>query len=141
MSATEAIDGKGIFAYEFFLTANGELLLNESAPRPHNSGHYSIEGTITSQFENHVRAVLDLPLGDTSLRKPAAVMINLLGTDLRKAQIDYAIQALRSSDGHLHMYGKLQSKPGRKMGHFTLLGDQVEEIYRKALKLTGDIRI
>jgi 5-(carboxyamino)imidazole ribonucleotide synthase len=141
VKATEAIDGKGIFAYEFFLTGEGDLLLNESAPRPHNSGHYTIEGGITSQFENHVRAVLDLPLGDTSLRKPAAVMINLLGTELRNSQIDHAIQALESSDGHLHMYGKLQSKPGRKMGHFTLLGNDVEQTYKEALKLTEKIRI
>jgi 5-(carboxyamino)imidazole ribonucleotide synthase len=141
VKATEAIDGKGIFAYEFFLTGEGDLLLNESAPRPHNSGHYTIEGGITSQFENHVRAVLDLPLGDTSLRKPAAVMINLLGTELRNSQIDHAIQALESSDGHLHMYGKLQSKPGRKMGHFTLLGNDVEQTYKEALKLTENIRI
>jgi len=141
VQATEAINGVGIFAYEFFLTGDGDLLLNESAPRPHNSGHYTIEGGITSQFENHVRAVLDLPLGDTSLRKPAAVMINLLGTELRNTQTDHAIQALESSDGHLHMYGKLQSKPGRKMGHFTLLGNDVERTYLTALKLTDDIRI
>jgi 5-(carboxyamino)imidazole ribonucleotide synthase len=141
VAATEAIDGRGIFAYEFFLTSQGELLLNESAPRPHNSGHYTIEGSITSQFENHIRAVLDLPPGDTSLRKPAAAMINLLGTDLRDTQADHVIRALQSSDGHLHMYGKLQSKPGRKMGHFTLLGDDIEETYKEALRLTESIRI
>jgi 5-(carboxyamino)imidazole ribonucleotide synthase len=82
--ATEAIDGKGIFAYEFFLTKDGSLILNESAPRPHNSGHYTIEGTVTSQFENHVRAVLGLPLGSTRLNKPAVAMINLLGNVLLK---------------------------------------------------------
>jgi 5-(carboxyamino)imidazole ribonucleotide synthase len=117
------------------------LLLNESAPRPHNSGHYSIEGCVTSQFENHIRAVLDLPLGDTSLRKPAAVMINLLGTDQRPAQIDHALPALHKSDGHLHLYGKLQSKPGRKMGHYTLLGNDVAKLYPEAKSLTRDIRI
>jgi len=68
-------------------------------------------------------------------------MINLLGTELRNSQIDHAIQALESSDGHLHMYGKLQSKPGRKMGHFTLLGNDVEQTYKEALKLTENIRI
>ncbi len=141
VAATEAIDGKGIFAFEFFLTHDGKLLLNESAPRPHNSGHYSIEGCITSQFENHVRAVLDLPLGDTSLRKPAAVMINLLGTDQRPSQIDQAWHALQKSDGHLHLYGKLQSKPGRKMGHYTLLGNDADKLYSEAKSLTKDIRI
>ncbi len=141
VAATEVIDGKGIFAFEFFLTHDGKLLLNESAPRPHNSGHYSIEGCITSQFENHVRAVLDLPLGDTSLRKPAAVMINLLGTDQRPSQIDQAWHALQKSDGHLHLYGKLQSKPGRKMGHYTLLGNDADKLYSEAKSLTKGIRI
>lgn len=141
VAATEAINGKGIFAYEFFLTHDGKLLLNESAPRPHNSGHYTIEGCITSQFENHVRAVLDLPLGDTSLRKPSAVMINLLGTNTRRATVDQAVTALRKADGHLHIYGKLQSKPGRKMGHYTLLGDSPEKVFQEATALTKDIRI
>lgn len=139
--ATEAIDGKGIFAFEFFLTTNGELLLNESAPRPHNSGHYTIEGCITSQFENHIRAVCGLPLGDSSLTKPAAVMINLLGTDLRQASIEFAESAISEANGHLHSYGKLHSKPGRKMAHYTLLGDELNDIYKKARKLTDGIRI
>lgn len=141
VKATEAIDGKGIFAYEFFLTPDGNLLLNESAPRPHNSGHYTIEGCITSQFENHVRAVLGLPLGSPELRKPAVAMINLLGTDERNAQIDKALDALHSSDGHLHVYGKLDSRPGRKMAHYTLLGDNMDETFEQAQKLTAEIRI
>lgn len=141
VKATKAIDGKGIFAYEFFLTTSGELLLNESAPRPHNSGHYTIEGCVTSQFENHVRAVLGLPLGSTKLRKPAVAMINLLGTDKRDAQVDFALDAITVPDGHLHVYGKLDSKPGRKMAHYTLLGDDMEEIYQKARKVTETIRI
>lgn len=141
LKAAEAIDGKGIFAFEFFLTTGGDVLLNESAPRPHNSGHYTIEGCVTSQFENHVRAVCGLPLGDGSLRKPAAVMINLLGTDTRDAVIEHAKKAIAEPDGHLHSYGKLQSKPGRKMAHYTLLGDDVESAYQKALDLTRGIRI
>jgi 5-(carboxyamino)imidazole ribonucleotide synthase len=139
--ATEAIDGKGIFAFEFFLTPDGNLLLNESAPRPHNSGHYTIEGCVTSQFENHVRAVMGLPLGSADLRKPAVTMINLLGTDERDAQVDEALNALGASDGHLHIYGKLDSRPGRKMAHYTLLGDNMETVYEKAQKLTHKIRI
>lgn len=141
VAATEAIDGKGIFAYEFFLTEKGEILLNESAPRPHNSGHYSIEGCITSQFENHIRAVLDLPLGKTALRKPHAVMINLLGTHTRPAKVEDWEEAVEQSDAHLHIYGKLQSKPGRKMGHYTLLGKDPDEIYRKARQVTENIKI
>ncbi len=141
LKATEAIDGKGIFAYEFFLTPDGDLLLNESAPRPHNSGHYTIEGCITSQFENHVRAVLGLPLGSAELRKPAIAMINLLGTDERDAQVESALDALAQSDGHLHVYGKLDSRVGRKMSHYTLLGDNMDETYAKAQELTDGIRI
>ena len=141
LKATKAIDGKGIYAYEFFLTTDDDVLLNESAPRPHNSGHYTIEGCVTSQFENHVRAVCGLPLGEPTLRKPAAVMINLLGTDLRDAVVENAEQAVAEPDGHLHSYGKLQSKPGRKMAHYTLLGEDVEEVYEKVLELTEGIRI
>lgn len=141
LRATEAIDGKGIFAYEFFLTTEGELLLNESAPRPHNSGHYTIEGCVTSQFENHVRSVLGLPLGSSKLRAPAVAMINLLGTEEREAQVDGALDALQSTDGHLHMYGKLDSRSGRKMGHFTLLGDNLGEVFEEAKELTASIKI
>jgi 5-(carboxyamino)imidazole ribonucleotide synthase len=141
VKATEAIDGIGIFAYEFFLTSDGGLLLNESAPRPHNSGHYTIEGCITSQFENHVRAVAGLPLGSPGLRKPAVVMINLLGERDQKARILDADEVLKATDGHLHIYGKLESRTGRKMGHFTLLGKELEQTYKTAQKLAGEIRI
>ncbi|MGM0588799.1 MAG: 5-(carboxyamino)imidazole ribonucleotide synthase [Bacteroidota bacterium] len=139
--AVEAIDGKGIFAFEFFLTQDGKLLLNESAPRPHNSGHYSIEGAIASQFENHVRAVLDLPLGSAQLRRPASVMINLLGTKKREAQMDHLENGLRTPDSHLHIYGKAQSKLGRKMGHFTFLGEDPDELFEQATAMTKNIEI
>jgi 5-(carboxyamino)imidazole ribonucleotide synthase len=139
--ATEAINGKGIFAFEFFLTSTGEVLLNESAPRPHNSGHYTIEGCVTSQFENHIRSVCSMPLGSTELIKPVAVMINLLGTQKRSAMIENTRLALAEPNGHLHHYGKLHSKPGRKMAHYTLLGNQLEETYSKAKTLTSDIEI
>lgn len=141
LKATEAIDGKGIFAYEFFLTTEGDVLLNESAPRPHNSGHYTIEGCITSQFENHVRAVCGLPLGDPGLIKPAVAMINLLGNHQRNAVVDNAEKAVSEPNGHLHSYGKLQSKPGRKMAHYTLLGDDLEQTYNRARELTEEIEI
>lgn len=141
LKATEAIDGTGLFAYEFFLTRDGKVLLNESAPRPHNSGHYTIEGSVCSQFENHVRAVCGLPLGSSDLIKPAAVMINLLGTDNRDALIENSENAIQQSNAHLHSYGKLNSKKGRKMAHFTLIGDSVEELYLRATALTELIRI
>lgn len=141
VTAMEAIDAKGMFAFEFFLTPDGNLLLNESAPRPHNSGHYTIEGCITSQFENHVRAVLDLPLGSAKMRKPAVVMINLLGTQNRPAQMDHLRAGLEDADGHLHIYGKRDSRIGRKMGHFTFLGEDVEATYTKAKQLTDEIEI
>ncbi len=141
IAATEAINGVGLFAYEFFLTEDGQILLNESAPRPHNSGHYTIEGTVTSQFENHVRAVTGLPLGDTSLIHPAAVMINLLGTHDRIAQVSNAMEAIETADAHLHIYGKLKSRPGRKMGHLTLLGDDLAKTYAEAKRITENIQI
>lgn len=139
--AVEAIDGVGIFAFEFFLTTDGQILLNETAPRPHNSGHYTIEGCITSQFENHVRAVSGLPLGATDLNSESVVMINLLGTHKRKARTDFAEDAMETPNGHLHIYGKTDSKPGRKMAHYTLLGDDQDAIYDKAIKATLNIQI
>lgn len=141
VKATEAIDGKGIYAFEFFLTTTGDVLLNESAPRPHNSGHYTIEGCVGSQFENHVRAVLGLPLASTKMTEPAAAMINLLGTHNRPAETDHFIEGLKTEDGHLHVYGKIQSKVGRKMAHYTLLGDDLNETYKKAQEVTKNIEI
>ncbi|MTI89099.1 MAG: 5-(carboxyamino)imidazole ribonucleotide synthase [Balneolaceae bacterium] len=141
LSAAEAIDGKGIFAFEFFLTENGDVILNESAPRPHNSGHYTIEGCITSQFENHVRAVMGLSLGSSRLNKPAVAMINLLGTHKRPAEVTHIKKALAAENGHLHIYGKMESKVGRKMAHFTLLGEDLEATYNKAKTLSRNIEI
>lgn len=141
VKATEAIDGKGIFAFEFFLTREGKVLLNESAPRPHNSGHYTIEGTVASQFENHVRAVLGLPLGSPIMKAPAVTMINLLGTHKRPAQTEEILEGFEQEDGHLHVYGKVQSKVGRKMAHYTLLGQSLEETYKTAMHVTRNIEI
>lgn len=141
VKATEAVNGKGIFAFEFFLTVNGGVLVNESAPRPHNSGHYTIEGCVTSQFENHIRAVLGLPLGSPKMIKPAAAMINLLGTHNRPAEPENITEALAEENGHLHVYGKTQSKTGRKMAHYTLLGEDLESTYNRAVTICGDIKI
>lgn len=141
LRATEAIDGVGIFAYEFFLTESGDLLINESAPRPHNSGHYTIEGCITSQFENHVRAVLGWPLGSAQCRAPAIAMINLLGTDARPANVEAADLILEEVDAHLHIYGKVESRPGRKMGHLTLLGENTDALLKRGVELAAPLRI
>ena len=137
----KAIDGKGIYAFEFFLTEDGNILLNESAPRPHNSGHYSIEGCISSQFENHVRAVLGLPLGSTKMNAPSVAMINLLGTHNRPAEADNIKKGLETENGHLHVYGKVQSKVGRKMAHYTLLGDDLGAVYKRAKEVSSKIEI
>lgn len=141
VAACEAIDGIGLFAFEFFLTEQNELLLNESAPRPHNSGHYTIEACVSSQFENHIRAVLGLPLGSSLLRRPTAVMVNLLGKRNQPATAEHVDTLLETADAHLHLYGKLHSKIGRKMGHITLLGDNVEELLTSATHLANSIEL
>ncbi len=118
--AIEAIGGVGIFGVELFLTESREILINELAPRPHNSGHYTIEACATSQFENHLRAVLGLPLGSTELIAPAA-MVNLLGTNQGLAVAKGMDKALGVAGANIHLYGKRESRPGRKLGHITAL--------------------
>jgi 5-(carboxyamino)imidazole ribonucleotide synthase len=124
--AVETINGVGIFGVELFLLGDGQVLYNEIAPRPHNSGHYTIEGCVTSQFENHIRAVLGWPLGKTDLLAPAAVMVNILGRRNGAANSDAIRAALETPGAHMHIYGKRDSRIGRKMGHVTVLGDTVE---------------
>jgi 5-(carboxyamino)imidazole ribonucleotide synthase len=125
--AVEAIEGVGVFGVELFELPDGEVLYNEIAPRPHNSGHYTIEGCVTSQFENHVRAVLGLPLGSTAMTAPAAVMVNTLGVRNGPAEARGMAQALAVPGAHVHVYAKLASRIGRKMGHVTALGASIEE--------------
>jgi 5-(carboxyamino)imidazole ribonucleotide synthase len=139
IAAVEAIDGIGVFGFEFFLTHDNQILLNESAPRPHNSGHYTIEGCITSQFENHVRAVSGLPLGSTEMLAPTAVMVNILGKRNGSAQVENAETLLSTTNAHLHVYGKGVSKLGRKMGHVTLLGIDTDDTFIKATSLENKI--
>ncbi len=139
VSAMEAIGAYGLFAFEFFLTKDGRLLLNESAPRPHNSGHYSIEACQTSQFENHIRTISDMKPGSTAMRSPYAVMINMLGKKSGPA-IMTGFEALDEfEDTHLHIYGKQVSRPGRKMGHLTLLGNNPQELLQKARNIESNI--
>lgn len=125
--AVETVDGVGIFGVEIFALADGTVVYNEIAPRPHNSGHYTIEGCVTSQFENHIRAVMGWPLGDTRLRAPAAVMVNILGKRNSYSDSQPARSALGISGAHLHLYGKKEVRLGRKMGHVTALGATLEE--------------
>lgn len=118
----------GVLAVELFETASGELLINELAMRPHNSGHFSIEGSRTSQFEQHLRAVLDLPLGATDLVSDAAVMINLLGVDDKNAFVDSYPEAMAlAPDAKFHLYEK-SPRAGRKMGHLTLVGTDPNQL-------------
>ena len=130
----EALNVVGVLCVEFFLTRNGDLIVNELAPRPHNSGHWSIEGAVTSQFEQQLRAVCALPLGDTSLRAGGVALVNLLG-DLWENGIPAWENALAFPDVHLHLYGKADARPGRKMGHITALASDTNaacEIARAA---------
>ncbi|HEU5442108.1 MAG TPA: 5-(carboxyamino)imidazole ribonucleotide synthase [Ktedonobacterales bacterium] len=139
--AVEAIGGIGVFGVELFHTEGGDVLYNEIAPRPHNSGHYTIEGCATSQFANHLRAVLGLPLGSPEMVAPAAVMINLLGERSDPAEATGLDRALAIPGAHVHLYGKLASRPGRKMGHVTALGATLEEAEAHAREAAGAIHI
>jgi 5-(carboxyamino)imidazole ribonucleotide synthase len=125
--AIEAIEGVGSFGVEMFLTQAGEVLINELAPRVHNSGHYTIEACVCSQFENHVRAVLGLPLGSPAMVTPAAVMMNLLGKSKGPGAPQGLDSALAVPGAHVHIYGKAMSGAGRKMGHVTALGKTLAE--------------
>lgn len=113
--AAEALNYVGVLTCEYFATGAGPIF-NEMAPRVHNSGHWTIEGAITSQFENHVRAIAGLPLGDTALRAPRVEMENLIGTDAKRAEA-----ICGEAGAHLHLYGKQRAADGRKMGHVTRL--------------------
>jgi 5-(carboxyamino)imidazole ribonucleotide synthase len=132
----------GILAVEMFVTKTGEIMVNEIAPRTHNSGHHTIEANNTSQFEQHLRAVLNMPLGDTSLRSPAA-MINLLGEQghYGEAIVEGLDEAMFQSGVYVHLYGKKYTKPFRKMGHVTVLDEDLEKVKAKALALKELIKI
>lgn len=130
----ESIDGVGIFGIELFLTKNNDVLVNEIAPRPHNTGHYTIDACVTSQFENAIRAVLGLPFGSTEMVKPYAVMINLLGERNGDGSPKNIVNTLALKNVSLHLYNKKESRIGRKMGHITVIGDNPIETYQTAKK-------
>lgn len=132
----EALKVVGLITVEMFLVGDDELLVNELAPRPHNSGHFSFDACVTSQFEQQLRAVCGLPLGDVSLLRPAAAMANLLGDLWSQGEPNWAA-ALAIPDVKLHLYGKTAAKPGRKMGHLTAMAqtpDLARELVVRARK-------
>jgi len=134
--AAEAIDLVGLICIEFFVLPDGNLLINEIAPRPHNSGHLTIDACHTSQFEQQVRSVCGLPLGDPNLVVPASVMVNVMGEMWHCGEPDWPL-LLEIAGAHLHLYDKGAAKKGRKMGHLTLTGDS--ETLGQRLKLVQTI--
>src|SRR5690554_4081633 len=138
----ESMQMVGILAVEMFVTKDGQLLINEMAPRPHNSGHHTIEANITSQYEQHLRSILGLPLGETDLLKPA-VMLNLLGDKGHTGPVEYENieEALATPGVHVHLYGKTTTKPFRKMGHVTVVADSVSEAKQTAQKIQQLLRV
>jgi 5-(carboxyamino)imidazole ribonucleotide synthase len=131
-TVAEGLDVTGVLAVELFETTDGRLLVNELAMRPHNSGHWTIDGSVTSQFEQHLRAVLDLPLGDPSPRQPWSVMINVLGGPVGEGLPARYPAALAAEPGvKFHAYGK-ESRPGRKVGHVTAVGDDLDAVRDRA---------
>ncbi|MFT4679515.1 MAG: 5-(carboxyamino)imidazole ribonucleotide synthase [Flavobacteriales bacterium] len=138
----EAFGMVGLLAVEMFVTKDGEVMVNEVAPRAHNSGHQTIEGNVTSQYEQHLRAILNLPLGETDTIQ-AAVMINLLGEKGHVGPVKYngMEEALALGGVHPHIYGKAHTKPFRKMGHVTITGKDVEKTIVKARKVMDMIKV
>jgi 5-(carboxyamino)imidazole ribonucleotide synthase len=123
----------GVLTVELFLMRDGSLVVNELAPRVHNSGHWTIEGAVTSQFEQHVRAICGLPLGSVEMRAPAAATVNVLGTGIRRpATLDGVADALSTADAHLHLYDKREVFERRKMGHVTALGADPRDALARA---------
>jgi 5-(carboxyamino)imidazole ribonucleotide synthase len=137
-TAAAAARGLGVTGVEMFLVPDGTVLVNELAPRPHNSGHYTIEACETSQFENHLRGVLDLPLGEVGMRAPAAAMVNLLGSAAGPSRPRIA-EPLAVPGAHLHLYDKAQVRPGRKMGHVTALGPSAADALERARRAAAAV--
>jgi 5-(carboxyamino)imidazole ribonucleotide synthase len=142
LDVSEKFNHVGLLAVEMFQTQDNEILVNEVAPRPHNSGHYSIEASYTSQFENHLRAILDLPLGNTD-SKVAGIMVNLTGAEGFSGDVIYEnIEKILGWNGVTpHIYGKKQTRPFRKMGHVTIVNEDINEARRIAENVKNTIRV
>ncbi len=135
----EALDVVGTFCVELFVLPNGKVMANEIAPRPHNSGHYTIEACYTSQFENQLRAICGLPLGSTAMRCKAAVMLNLLG-DGKGNTLTGVDKIMQQPNVYLQLYGKSEARAGRKMGHVTIVGDHIERLLKQAKTIKRTLR-
>jgi 5-(carboxyamino)imidazole ribonucleotide synthase len=142
LKVSQAFNHVGLLAVEMFQTEDDEILVNEVAPRPHNSGHYSIEASYTSQFENHIRAILDLPLGNTD-GKVAGIMVNLVGEEGYSGQVVYEnIEKIMAIDGVTpHIYGKRETRPFRKMGHVTIVNEDMTKARRIAEEVKNSIKV
>lgn len=137
-----AFDVCGLLAVEMFLCIDGQLWVNEVAPRPHNSGHHTIDSAVTSQYQQHLRAICNLPLGDTAQVQPA-IMLNLLGDEGFKGPVRYegVAECLALSGVHVHLYGKAMTAPFRKMGHVTITADTLEAAFEKADFVKKTLRV
>ncbi|TRW25294.1 5-(carboxyamino)imidazole ribonucleotide synthase [Flavobacterium zepuense] len=142
LKVSEHFNHVGLLAVEMFQTEDDQILVNEVAPRPHNSGHYSIEASYTSQFEQHLRAILDLPLGNTD-SKVAGIMVNLVGEEGYSGSVVYEnIEKILGQDGVTpHIYGKKETRPFRKMGHVTIVNQDIAEARRVAQEVKNTIRV
>ena len=142
IETTKKIDNIGLLAVEMFLTENDEILINEVAPRPHNSGHFTIEACPTSQFEQHLRSILNLPLGNTT-HNNFAIMLNLVGDNGFDGNVFYENleSAFNEANTHVHIYGKEKTRPNRKMGHITIICDKFEDAYNKAVYIKSKIKV
>ena len=142
LNVSKKFNHVGLLAVEMFQTINDEIIVNEVAPRPHNSGHHTIEASFTSQFENHIRAILDLPLGNTD-SKVAGIMVNLVGEEGFTGKVVYEnIEIIMGWDGVTpHIYGKRETRPFRKMGHVTIVNEDMFEARKIAENVKNTIRV
>ena len=142
LKTSRAFNHTGLLAIELFLTEGDEILINEVAPRPHNSGHHTIECCMTSQFEQHLRAVLNLDLGSTSIKIPG-VMLNLVGEENHTGEVIYEKieDVLKTEGASIHIYGKKQTKPNRKMGHITIVNKELNNAKKLSEKIRKSIKV
>ena len=142
IEATKKLDVIGLLAVEMFLTDEDDIIINEVAPRPHNSGHFTIEACPTSQFEQHLRSILNLALGNTN-HDGCAIMLNLVGGEGFEGNVRYENlnEIFSEENTHLHIYGKEKTRPNRKMGHITIICDKFENAYKKAKSIKEKIKV
>jgi 5-(carboxyamino)imidazole ribonucleotide synthase len=135
------LKGAGVFGIEMFVTKSNKVIINEIAPRVHNAGHFSMEACVTPQFEQHIRAITGMPLGNTEMIVPAAVMINILGERQGTAEIKGLTEVLKMPNVAVHIYGKAETKIERKMGHITVIGDNLDKVKKTAQRVRAQLSI